>query len=153
MATTDYESLSLEELTHIQQEISEIVARRIAGEMQQYRTRVQQLAESMGFELKDTKAKPAAKKATSEMPTGPYQHPENESQVWDGTGRKPKWLRELLKSGWKLEDLRVGQTPVERPSEEAGFGEVKSEPATVAEETEVPVEESEERKTSSEWPL
>jgi hypothetical protein len=33
MAVTDYESLSLEELTQIQQEIAALVARRVAGEM------------------------------------------------------------------------------------------------------------------------
>ena len=61
-----------------------------------------------------------------------YRHPENDSLVWEGTGRKPKWLTDLLKSGRSLDDFRVSQASAEAPQPEGAeakpvTGEVKDE--------------------------
>jgi DNA-binding protein H-NS len=53
--------------------------------------------------------------APSEKPAPErYQHPDDETLVWvKGTGRKPKWLNQLLIEDWKLEDLLVTEKPKE----------------------------------------
>jgi hypothetical protein len=56
-----------------------------------------------------------------------YKHPENNSLVWEGTGRKPKWLTDLLKSGRSLEDFRVSESSVEGVETKPGIGEIKEE--------------------------
>jgi H-NS histone family protein len=58
---------------------------------------------------------------------------ENESRVWVGTGRKPKWLTDLIKSGRTLEEFLITQTSgKEFPQPEGGeakpvTGEIKDE--------------------------
>jgi hypothetical protein len=107
----------------------------------------------MGFEVTDTQTKETARKALRKKPKEPYQHPENASLIWDGTGRRPQWVRDLTKSGWNLEDLRVTQPPVEKPREEEAAVEAKPEQEQAAEVTEEPLSEPEEQKTGLEWPL
>jgi DNA-binding protein H-NS len=130
----DFESLSLEELTHIQKEVSRIVDRRVATELHQYRLQVQKLAQSIGLSVSDTEGKGKTEK-TEKVGTEKYRHPVNPSLVWEGTGRKPKWVNELLKSGYSLDALRVPQQETVEP---------KPEPAQAQEE---------EQKGKSEWPL
>jgi DNA-binding protein H-NS len=133
MVNVDFESLSLEELTHILKEVSKIVDRRVTTEIGQYRSYAQKFAESVGLEIKGTGEKTKEEKGGSGKKTAVYKHPENDSLVWSGTGRKPKWLTDLLKSGRKLEDFLVSQTSVretQQPKgveEKPGAGEIRDE--------------------------
>lgn len=36
-----------------------------------------------------------------------FRNPENQSQVWTGKGKRPKWLVEKIEAGANLEDFRV----------------------------------------------
>lgn len=36
-----------------------------------------------------------------------YRNPDNQWELWNGRGRKPKWIKEWLKRGYKLEELEV----------------------------------------------
>ena len=112
MVDLDFESLSIEELTHILKEISRIVDKRVVAEIGQNRLYAQKFAESVGLEVKDTRQNLKEKKGGSEKRKSIYKHPENDSLVWEGSGRKPKWLTDLLKSGRNIEDFRVDQTSV-----------------------------------------
>jgi DNA-binding protein H-NS len=112
MVDLDFESLSIEELTHILKEVSRIVDKRVVAEIGQNRLYAQKFAESVGLEVKGTRQNLKEKKGGSEKRTSIYKHPENDSLVWEGSGRKPKWLTDFLKSGRKLDDFRVDQTSV-----------------------------------------
>jgi DNA-binding protein H-NS len=128
MVDVDFESLSLEEITHILKEASRIVDKRVATEIGQYRLYAQKFAESVGLEVKQgTWDKMKEGKAGSEKKTALYKHPEDDSLVWEGTGRKPKWLTELLKSGRSLDDFRVSEASVEGVEAKPGTAEVKEE--------------------------
>ena len=52
------------------------------------------------------KAQPKGK-SQAELPKVKYRNPDNDSQTWTGTGRKPAWIIEALSSGKTHEDLRV----------------------------------------------
>jgi DNA-binding protein H-NS len=112
MVDLDFESLSIEELTHILKEVSRIVDKRVIAEIGQSRLYAQKFAESVGLEVKGTRQNLKEKKGGREKRTSIYKHPENDSLVWEGTGRKPKWLTDLLKSGRNLDDFRVSQASV-----------------------------------------
>ncbi len=56
-----------------------------------------------------------------------YRHPENDSLVWEGTGRKPKWLTDLLKSGRSLDEFRVSHASGEEAPKPEG---VEAKPVT-----------------------
>jgi hypothetical protein len=85
------------------------------------------------LEVKGTRQNLKEKKGGSEKRTSIYKHPEDDSLVWEGSGRKPKWLTELLKSGRNLDDFRVSKTSVkEVPKPEGveakpGAGEIRDE--------------------------
>jgi DNA-binding protein H-NS len=123
MVDLDFESLSIEELTHILKEVSRIVDKRVIAEIGQNRLYAQKFAESVGLEVKDTRQNLKEKKGGSEKRKSIYKHPENDSLVWEGTGRKPKWLTDLLKSGRKLDDFRVSQTSVKETQQLEGTEE------------------------------
>ena len=38
-----------------------------------------------------------------------YRNPRNSAETWTGRGRKPRWLREALAQGVRLEDLAINQ--------------------------------------------
>jgi DNA-binding protein H-NS len=38
-----------------------------------------------------------------------YRNPCNSAETWTGRGRHPKWVREALASGLRLEDLAINQ--------------------------------------------
>ena len=38
-----------------------------------------------------------------------YRNPCNSAETWTGRGRKPKWVREALARGVRLEDLAINQ--------------------------------------------
>jgi DNA-binding protein H-NS len=38
-----------------------------------------------------------------------YRNPRNSAETWTGRGRKPKWVREALARGVRLEDLAIDQ--------------------------------------------
>jgi DNA-binding protein H-NS len=38
-----------------------------------------------------------------------YRNPCNSAETWTGRGRKPKWVREALARGVRLEDLTINQ--------------------------------------------
>lgn len=95
MTKTDYESLSVEELSEI------IAAATSAMETAKQRQReaaliaLEKTALDHGFELSElVKATPAQKKERKRVPPK-YRHPENPDLTWTGRGRKPKWVEEL----------------------------------------------------------
>jgi DNA-binding protein H-NS len=36
-----------------------------------------------------------------------YQNPQNAAETWAGRGKQPRWVRAQLRSGKKLDDLRI----------------------------------------------
>jgi DNA-binding protein H-NS len=38
-----------------------------------------------------------------------YRNPSNSAETWTGKGRKPKWVREALAHGSRLEDLAINK--------------------------------------------
>jgi len=38
-----------------------------------------------------------------------YRNPSNSAETWTGRGRQPKWVRDALASGARLEALRIDQ--------------------------------------------
>jgi DNA-binding protein H-NS len=101
------EKQTLEELTRIQKEIVIEMEKRVAKEMRQLRDQFQNMAKTMGFEVVPKGGAFPAEKPGREKAHGTYRHPEDATLVWNGEGRKPKWVRDILKQGRDLESFRV----------------------------------------------
>ena len=57
------------------------------------------LAELMG-------PKTSGRKKSAAKPK--YRHPENPTVTWSGRGRRPKWIKEALANGTRLEEFLIG---------------------------------------------
>ena len=44
-----------------------------------------------------------------------YRDPDNQFNIWNGRGRRPKWLKRQLENGKKLEEMEVAQESESRP--------------------------------------
>lgn len=124
----NFETMSLEDLAKFLKDGAGHLEKKIKQSHAQAK-QMQKLAGTiLGIKETEAETKPeavAAKETASNEPAF-YRHPDNASLVWEGPkGRKPQWLRDLLrKEGWKLEDLRV-------PAEEVKPEEAKEEAAPV----------------------
>ena len=86
---------------------------------QTLRKQVEELIQGEGFSLEDIfpelrrpapatttlTTKPKSKRTPAGEPK--YQHPENPSLTWVGKGNRPKWVKEHVENGGKLEDLEI----------------------------------------------
>jgi DNA-binding protein H-NS len=119
MADLNFDTLTVEELVHIQTNVAKQLEKRVLVEMKQMRTQVEKLAQTMGLRLASDSQPPQEVKPepeSSQKSPVLYRHPDNESLLWNGQGRKPKWVKDLLKEEWNLDDLRVTE---EKASEAA----------------------------------
>lgn len=138
----NFDKFTLEELAKLQKDVAIRLEKRVAQEVKQSSERAEQLQNlaqnilgNSGTKIPRKAKKPKGETtggslAVEEEPKEPvfYRHPADDSLVWEGpTGRKPQWLRDLLKKeGWKLEDLKV---PAEKAAEEPPkVEETKEEP-------------------------
>lgn len=80
----DYQSMSLEDLLLHHQTIGETILQKT------------------GLEVR--LAKP---RRTYPVVSPKFQNPKSPFQTWTGRGRQPRWVRELLATGGRLEDLKI----------------------------------------------
>lgn len=68
--------------------------------------KIKELAASIDVNVEITEpGKPAARRGAKVAIK--YRNPDNPSEKWTGRGMKPKWLRELIEQGRKLEEFEV----------------------------------------------
>jgi DNA-binding protein H-NS len=126
----ELDKMSDAELRELMQHAKDTLSKRIQERMDEFRM----LAREAGFEVTLTKvgeggerrrrrrSMPSDSDADRRSAVAPkYRNPDNQTEVWSGRGRKPKWVEEKLTSGTQLEDLRI--THEEAPTEDADQAE------------------------------
>jgi len=105
------ESMSLDDLWSLHEEISGILSARIKAEKHELEKRLAVLGGGMaavtdpsGSESSST-SKPR-RKYPRVLPK--YRNPQT-SETWSGRGKRPRWLVAAMKSGRKIEDFRLGE--------------------------------------------
>ncbi len=98
MKANDLRSMSVDELWDLHEEISSVLAKRLAEEKAALENRLRQL-------------KPAS---TNERARRPYprvfpkfRNPAHPTETWSGRGKQPRWLTAQLRSGKKLDDFLI----------------------------------------------
>lgn len=100
MVNYDFETMSLEALWRLHEELRVVLAARMAARRQELDDRLHDL-EQLGA----TSNKLAA---TLQPKAGPvYRNPEQPAQIWSGRGLRPRWLVFQLAAGRSLDDFRV----------------------------------------------
>jgi DNA-binding protein H-NS len=118
MMSTEFESLSIDELWRLHETLANTLAERLSSERAILEARLKQLSQPL-----------QAKTSASKRARGPYpavvpkyRNPEDSSETWSGRGRQPRWLVALLKSGKSIEDFRISTKSVPRASNVTALG-------------------------------
>jgi DNA-binding protein H-NS len=97
MKPQDLNSMSVDELWSLHENISSMLVRKISAEKAQLELRLHQLG---------TKEASGARRPYPQV-LPKYRNPAKPSETWAGRGKQPHWVIAQLKSGKKLDDFRV----------------------------------------------
>jgi DNA-binding protein H-NS len=106
----ELESMSLDDLWSLHEEISAILSARIKAEKQELEKRLAALSGGMaGFRESDSRSLQNGKSRRRYPRVLPkYRNPQT-SETWSGRGKRPRWLVAAMKSGRKMEEFRINE--------------------------------------------
>lgn len=107
----ELESMSLDDLWSLHEEISGILSARIKAEKQELEKRLAVLGGGMASVADPSGSSVSStgklrRKYPRVLPK--YRNPQT-SETWSGRGKRPRWLVAAVKSGRKIEDFRLGE--------------------------------------------
>jgi DNA-binding protein H-NS len=109
----DLEAMSTDDLWLLHEQISEILAARIAEEKRELEKRLavlnrgKDVVQGRDSSQSITSIGKARRKYPRVFPK--YRNPQT-SETWSGRGKQPRWLVAALKTGRKVEDFEIGRT-------------------------------------------
>jgi DNA-binding protein H-NS len=110
MRKLDLEAMDFDELWLLHEELTKILAEKIRVEKRKLEQRLAQL--NREEQIGEAPVLPAQQKADRPRRKYPkvlpkYFNPSAPFETWSGRGKQPRWFVEALRSGHKLEDLRI----------------------------------------------
>ena len=93
MKRADFERMSTDDLWSLHVEVAQVLQQRIEQEKLRLEERLKQLRTPVSGPYPPVPPK--------------YRNPDQPSETWAGRGKRPRWLVAQLKSGRRIEDLRV----------------------------------------------
>ena len=112
----DLDSLSIDEMWQLHEEISQVLSDRLTAEKRELEKRLAQLRRD-----KDIRPAVDAPEAARERRKYPrvfpkYQNPNEPSETWSGRGKQPRWLAAALEAGHTIDEFvirsaQVGKSP------------------------------------------
>jgi DNA-binding protein H-NS len=104
--TTNLHELSESELAAVIDNAQKALRDRQEGKRKEGIAKIREIASSIGVTVEIAEPnKPSPRKGGKVAVK--YQNPANPANKWTGRGMKPKWLRELIEQGRKLEEFAV----------------------------------------------
>ena len=95
-----FESMSLDEMWHLHEQVTLTLAHRIAQQKAKLEEQLRRL------EIDDAISPDKPRRPYPKV-LPKYQNPKNPTQKWSGRGKQPDWVRAQLKAGKKLEHFRI----------------------------------------------
>ena len=108
MKKIDPETMSVDDLWSLHEQISKILSARITSEKRELEKRLAVL--NRGIEGADaSQSYNANGKARRKYPRvfPKFRNPQTPSETWSGRGKQPRWLAAAIKLGRKIEDFRI----------------------------------------------
>ncbi|MGY3038070.1 DNA-binding protein H-NS [Bradyrhizobium sp. USDA 4354] len=108
MNSAHFNSLSLDELCILHQQVAASLIQRILVRKARLEERLHKIGladEATRFDRKRRPYPPVRPK---------YRNPKNPAETWSGRGRLPRWLRPQLRGGRKLDDFLIDQASVQK---------------------------------------
>src|SRR3954464_4636793 len=113
MKKLQLETMSVDDLWSLHEEISRILSARITSEKQELEKRLAVLNRGRGAVegADETRSLGASGKARRSYPKvfPKYRNPQMPAETWAGRGKRPRWLVAAMKSGRKIEDFKIGE--------------------------------------------
>ena len=112
-SSIDWTAYTDEDIQRFIRELETEQNRRRAEKRKTLKAQISDLVKAQGLSLSELFPQPGKAKnqpkgnSQTEAPKVKYRNPDNPSQTWSGTGRKPAWIVEALASGKTLEDFNV----------------------------------------------
>ncbi len=116
MAKIDLSGLTLKELKALNARVEKAIERHDKKQRSDALSMLKAKAKEMGFSLDDLtggaaadkpKAQSKRKASAKKKPAAAYRDPENPKNTYGGRGPRPKWLKDALASGKKLDDFKA----------------------------------------------
>ena len=101
MKANDLKSMTVDELWALHEEISSVLARRLAEEKVALENRLRQLRSPSTSDRFQRVRRPYPRVFPK------YRNPEQPAETWSGRGKQPRWLTAQLGSGKKLSDFLI----------------------------------------------
>ncbi len=101
MQSSDFKSMSVDQLWALHEELVSHLGRKIAAEKNRLEERLRSLHSTVDV------SRSANRRRAYPRVLPKYRNPRNHRETWAGRGKQPRWLAALLKSGKKLEDLVI----------------------------------------------
>jgi len=108
MESNAFKSMSTDKLWSLHEQMTSILARKIAEEKTKLEERLCRL-ENANSAIGPNRPRRAYPKVLPK-----YQNPNNTAETWSGRGRQPHWVRAQLTAGKKLEHFLIAQPSIER---------------------------------------
>jgi DNA-binding protein H-NS len=101
MQNRDLKSMSIDELWAFHEEVVGELGQKIAAEKASLEERLRKLNSIPSLRKVEPLRRPYPKVHAK------YRNPNNPAETWAGRGKQPRWVRTLLRSGKKLDELRI----------------------------------------------
>jgi DNA-binding protein H-NS len=112
-STIDWTEYKDEDIQRFIRELEVEQNRRKTEKRKALKAQISDMVKAEGLSLSELFPQPAKARAQpkgksqADTPKVKFRNPDNPTQTWSGTGRKPAWIVEALSTGKTLEDLRV----------------------------------------------
>ena len=109
MRKLELADMDFDELWHLHEELTKILAEKISVEKSKLEKRLAQLSlgEELGGAPSDTGEQRDRPRRKYPKVLPKYFNPSAPLETWSGRGKQPRWVVAALRSGHKLEDLRI----------------------------------------------
>jgi DNA-binding protein H-NS len=105
MKDQDLNSMSVDELWALHEQISSLLSRKLEAEKAELNQRLIQL----GAQGHPPKTKNRTRRPYPQV-VPKYRNPAQPAETWAGRGKQPRWLTALLKAGKKLDDFSIQES-------------------------------------------
>jgi len=108
MRKPDLNGMEFEELWHIHEELTELLAERMLAEKRELERRLAQLDRlEISNEPGTPNHKPDRPRRKYPKVLPKYCNPLSPSETWSGRGKQPRWLVAALKTGRQLDEFKI----------------------------------------------
>lgn len=98
--TISIDGLSAVELKALRESIDKTIVKRREEDLDTLRAEILELVSNRGYSLQDVMTRTTKGRAVVSYVRGKkYQHPDDPTKIWECTGSRPQWVRDVLTSG------------------------------------------------------